>query len=175
MKIKRRSKQVKETKEAPMTAEVMEVTPDMAGDWLALNTNNRPLREHHVQNLAGTSGEVQSRQQAARSQEEANAWSVRLELQADCYAGVWAAHASEVSGGQVALEQGDIEEGLNAASRIGDDVLSGGRASPDSFTHGTGEQRVEWLRRGYQSGDPAQCDTFPSITGSGGGGSSYGK
>jgi predicted metalloprotease len=96
-----------------------------------------------------------------------------MELQADCYAGVWAAHASEASGGQVALEEGDIEEGLNAASRIGDDALSGGRASPETFTHGTSAQRVEWLRRGYQTGDPDQCDTFSAMNG--GGGSSPGK
>ena len=121
---------------------------------------------HHVQTLDGTSDRVRQAQAQAGGQAEANRWQVAMELQADCYAGVWAAHASQVSNGQVALEPGDIEEGLNAASRIGDDVLSGGQASPESFTHGSSEQRVEWLRRGLQSGDPAQCDTF----GTGGGG-----
>lgn len=120
---------------------------------------------HHVQTLEGTADRVRQAQSQARSQAEANRWQVAMELQADCYAGVWAARVGEASGGQVTLEPGDIEEGLNAASRIGDDVLSGGQASPESFTHGSSEQRVEWLRRGLQSGDPAQCDTF----GSGGG------
>ena len=92
-------------------------------------------------------------------EEQMNALSVRLELQADCLAGVWAHHSQKA---KAWLEPGDVEEGLNAASRIGDDVLSGGRASPESFTHGSSEQRVEWLRRGLQSGDPAQCDTFGS-------------
>ncbi len=117
---------------------------------------------HHVQTLEGTADRVRQAQSQARSQAEANRWQVAMELQADCYAGVWAARVGQASGGQVTLEPGDIEEGLNAASRIGDDVLSGGRASPESFTHGSSEQRVEWLRRGLQSGDPAQCDTFGS-------------
>ena len=128
---------------------------------------------HHVQTLDGTSDRVRQAQ-AQSSEADGNRWQVAMELQADCYAGVWAAHASEVSGGQVALEEGDIEEGLNAASRIGDDALSGGRASPETFTHGTSAQRVEWLRRGYQSGDPDQCDTFAAMDG-GGSGSSSGK
>jgi predicted metalloprotease len=117
---------------------------------------------HHVQTLDGTADRVRQAQSQARSQAEANQWQVAMELQADCYAGVWAARVGQASNGQVALDSGDIEEGLNAASRIGDDVLSGGRASPESFTHGSSEQRVEWLRRGLQSGDPAQCDTFSS-------------
>lgn len=117
---------------------------------------------HHVQTLDGTADRVRQAQSQARSQAEANQWQVAMELQADCYAGVWAARVGQASNGQVTLEPGDIEEGLNAASRIGDDVLSGGRASPESFTHGSSEQRVEWLRRGLQSGDPAQCDTFGS-------------
>jgi predicted metalloprotease len=112
---------------------------------------------HHVQTLNGSSDQVRRAQQRATSQGEANRYSVALELQADCYAGVWAANAGRVSGGTVALEEGDIEEGLNAASRIGDDVLSGGRASPESFTHGTAAQRTAALRTGYQSGDPAAC------------------
>jgi predicted metalloprotease len=127
---------------------------------------------HHVQTLDGTSDRVRQAQ-AQSSEADGNRWQVAMELQADCYAGVWAARASDASGGQVALEEGDIEEGLNAASSIGDDTLSGGQASPETFTHGTSAQRVEWLRRGYQSGDPEQCDTFSEITG--GGGSSRGK
>lgn len=114
---------------------------------------------HHVQTLTGAS---QGRAQA-RGEAEANRYSVALELQADCYAGVWAANASAVSGGEVALEPGDLEEGLKTANAIGDDALQrrgGGRVSPEQFTHGSSAQRVEWLRRGYQSGDPAQCDTF---------------
>lgn len=118
---------------------------------------------HHVQTLTGTSDQVQRAQQRASGQAEANQYSVALELQADCYAGVWAANAAAVSGGQVALEPGDLEQGLKTASAIGDDALqgrAGGRVSPESFTHGSSTQRVEWLRRGYQSGDPAACDTF---------------
>jgi hypothetical protein len=91
---------------------------------------------------------------------------VALELQADCYAGVWAANAASVSGGEVAVEQGDLEEGLRTASAIGDDALqrrSGGQVSPESFTHGSSAQRMEWLQRGYQSGDPASCDTFQGL------------
>ena len=89
-----------------------------------------------------------------------------LELQADCYAGVWAANAAAVSGGAVALEPGDLEEGLKTANAIGDDTLqrrSGGRVVPEGFTHGSSAQRVEWLRRGYDSGDPAVCDTFGAV------------
>ena len=112
---------------------------------------------HHVQTLTGVSAEVQRAQQRASGQAEANRYSVALELQADCYAGVWARNASAASGGKVTLEAGDIEEGLNAASQIGDDKLSGGRASPESFTHGTSEQRMEALQRGYRTGDPASC------------------
>ncbi|PZT99262.1 MAG: flagellar biosynthesis protein FlgM [Brevundimonas sp.] len=123
---------------------------------------------HHVQTLTGTSDQVRRAQQRAMArggggQAESNRYSVALELQADCYAGVWARNASAVSGGQVALEPGDIEEGMKTAQAIGDDTLqrrSGGRVSPESFTHGSSAQRVEWLQRGYQSGDPASCDTF---------------
>ncbi|MDO1560016.1 neutral zinc metallopeptidase [Brevundimonas sp. 2R-24] len=116
---------------------------------------------HHVQTLTGASAQMQRAQQAARSQAEANQYSVALELQADCYAGVWAANAARVSGGEVALEAGDIEEGMNAAAAVGDDALQGrgGSVSPESFTHGSSEQRMQWLRRGYQSGDMAACDT----------------
>ena len=126
-----------------------------------------PELGHHLPTLTGASDRVRQMQAQAGSEGEANRWSVALELQADCYAGVWAANASRVSGGEVALEEGDIEEGLNAASQIGDDNLTGGRASPETFTHGTSAQRVEWLRRGYQTGDPNQCDTFAAMGGSG--------
>lgn len=121
---------------------------------------------HHIQTLTGASDQVRRAQQAAGSEAEANRYSVALELQADCYAGVWAANAATVSNGEVSLEPGDLEEGLRTASAIGDDALqrrSGGRVSPESFTHGTSEQRMQWLQRGYQSGDPAACDTFADL------------
>lgn len=121
---------------------------------------------HHVQTLTGASEQVQRAQQGASSEAEGNRYSVALELQADCYAGVWAANAASVSGGEVAVEQGDLEEGLRTASAIGDDTLqrrSGGQVSPESFTHGSSAQRMEWLQRGYQTGDPASCDTFQGL------------
>lgn len=121
---------------------------------------------HHIQTLTGTSQQVRQAQQRASGQAEANQYSVALELQADCYAGVWAANASAASGGAVALEAGDLEEGLRTASAIGDDTLQrrqGGRVVPEGFTHGSSAQRMEWLRRGYQSGDPAVCDTFSAL------------
>ena len=99
-------------------------------------------------------------------QEEANRYLVILELQADCYAGVWAANAARVSNGRVALESGDLQEGLKTANAIGDDTLqrrSGRQVTPEAFTHGTSEQRKEWLMRGYQTGDPNQCDTFTAL------------
>jgi predicted metalloprotease len=114
---------------------------------------------HHVQNELGISSEVHRLEQRA-SEREANALSVRLELQADCFAGVWANHANSQ---RQLLEQGDVEEGLNAAAAIGDDRLqrSAGRSvSPDSWTHGSSAQRVEWFRRGMESGDMQSCDTF---------------
>jgi len=116
---------------------------------------------HHVQNLLGVSMSVQQRQRQV-SKTEANELSVRAELQADCYAGVWAHHAHKK---MQLLEAGDLEEGMNAASKIGDDALmrSAGRAvRPESFTHGSSQQRQEWLLRGLQSGDANQCDTFNS-------------
>jgi predicted metalloprotease len=114
---------------------------------------------HHVQNLLGISGEVQRRQRMV-SQEEGNALSVRLELQADCFAGVWAKHANQMS--QI-LEQGDLEEAMNAAAAVGDDRLqqqSQGTVVPESFTHGSAEQRARWFRQGFQTGSVDQCDTF---------------
>ncbi len=111
---------------------------------------------HHIQNLLGTSDQVQQIQRRG-SETEGNAASVRLELQADCYAGVWAAQ------NRSRMEPGDLEEGLTAAQAIGDDTLqkqSQGRVVPDSFTHGTSAQRQAWLQRGLTTGDPAQCDTF---------------
>ncbi|CAN5382535.1 neutral zinc metallopeptidase [soil metagenome] len=121
---------------------------------------------HHVQTLTGASQQAEEGQQNARGSAAGNRYSVALELQADCYAGVWAANAASVGNGQVAVEAGDIEEGLKTASAIGDDTLqerAGGRVSPESFTHGSSAQRVEWLQRGYQSGDPASCDTFADL------------
>jgi len=113
---------------------------------------------HHIQNLTGVLPEFNQRRQAM-SQEEANAYSVRVELQADCYAGVWANYAGQ----QNLLEQGDIEEALNAANQIGDDTLQKrmqGFAVPKTFNHGTSAQRKAWFERGYQSGSPGDCDTF---------------
>jgi len=114
---------------------------------------------HHVQNLVGTAEKVQAAQQRA-GKSEANELSVRMELQADCYAGVWANHAAR---SRQLLEAGDVEEGLNAASAIGDDRLqrmSQGRVVPDAFTHGSSEQRVRWFRKGLESGSLEACDTF---------------
>lgn len=114
---------------------------------------------HHVQNLLGVSSQVQRAQQRA-SETQANELSVRLELQADCFAGVWANRAQR---SREILEEGDIEEALNAASQIGDDRLqmeSQGYVTPDSFTHGSSEQRAEWFYRGVETGDINQCNTF---------------
>lgn len=115
---------------------------------------------HHIQNLMGTSEQVQRARQSARSEAEGNQYSVRLELQADCYAGVWANHAD---GENRILEAGDIEEAMTAAAAIGDDALqkqSQGYAVPDSFTHGTSQQRMYWFNQGLSSGDIQKCDTF---------------
>jgi len=120
---------------------------------------------HHVQKLVGTSDAVRQAQARASSQAEANRLSVALELQADCYAGVWAHDTNQRAGGQI-LESGDVEEGLRAAAAIGDDRLmrSAGRAAnPESFTHGTSEQRAMWLRRGLQTGSVDACDTFTEL------------
>jgi predicted metalloprotease len=116
---------------------------------------------HHVQDLTGTLGRVQERQQGL-SAREGNALQVRIELQADCLAGVWAANA-KARDGRPLLEPGDAEEGLRAASAIGDDTLQReeqGTVVPDSFTHGSSAQRVQWLKKGLESGDPAACDTL---------------
>jgi predicted metalloprotease len=120
---------------------------------------------HHVQRVLGIEGQVRELQQGRPDQE--NALSVALELQADCLAGVWGHAAAQrpqlTSDRQVALEPGDMEEGLRAAAAIGDDRIqrmSSGYVHPESFTHGSSAQRVEWLQRGLQSGDPDACDTF---------------
>ncbi|HEX3837180.1 MAG TPA: neutral zinc metallopeptidase [Steroidobacteraceae bacterium] len=115
---------------------------------------------HHVQNLLGILGRVDA-QRARSSAAESNALSVKIELQADCFAGVWARRAQHEQGWR--LEPGDIETALNAASQIGDDTLqkkSRGTIVPESFTHGTSAQRVSWFKRGIDSGDISQCDTF---------------
>ena len=114
---------------------------------------------HHVQALLGVSERVRAAQERAPPA-MANSLSVRLELQADCYAGLWAHHAATA---RQVLEEGDIEEALNAASAIGDDRLqrqAQGRIVPDSFTHGSSAQRTAWFRRGYEAGTLAACDTF---------------
>ncbi len=114
---------------------------------------------HHVQNLLGISGRVQAMRQRS-GEAQANQLSVRLELQADCLAGIWANHANRT---RSILEAGDVEEALNAATAIGDDRLqqqSRGHAMPDSFTHGSSAQRVRWFRRGLESGQLSQCNTF---------------
>ena len=115
---------------------------------------------HHVQNLLGINRQVQEAQQSSGSRAGANALSVGLELQADCFAGVWGHHASK----KQLLDSGDVDEGLSAAAAIGDDRLTGGRVSPESFTHGTSQQRAQWLRQGLQTGDINSCDTFRSNT-----------
>jgi len=116
---------------------------------------------HHVQNLMGITDRVEQLR-GQQSEAQANAVSVRVELQADCLAGVWAHHSQQTKGW---LEGGDVEEALNAASQIGDDTLqkkSRGVVVPESFTHGTSAQRANWFRRGLQSGNVSGCDTFGS-------------
>lgn len=118
---------------------------------------------HHIQNLLGISGRVQA-ERARLGQAESNALSVRLELQADCLAGIWA-HFAETELG--VLEPGDIEEALNAAAAIGDDRLqrrAGGAVVEESFTHGSSEQRVAWFSRGYEIGEMEACDTFQTAS-----------
>lgn len=114
---------------------------------------------HHVQNLLGISDQVHQAQQRS-SRAKANALSVRLELQADCLAGVWGNRADAA---KAIIEPGEIEQALNAAAQIGDDRLqqrTQGRVVPESFTHGSAAQRVRWFKRGMESGDLRQCDTF---------------
>jgi hypothetical protein len=114
---------------------------------------------HHVQNQLGIADKVHKAQQRA-SRAEANALSVRMELQADCLAGVWGKRTDTMKG---VLEPGDLEAALNAASAIGDDRLqqqAQGRIVPESFTHGSSDQRVRWFRRGFETGDMNQCNTF---------------
>jgi hypothetical protein len=118
---------------------------------------------HHVQTLLGISEAVRAEQQR-RGGAEANALSVRLELQADCLAGVWASHANR----NRILDPGDVEEGLGAASAIGDDRLqrqAQGTVVPESFTHGSSAQRVEWFQRGFVRGNTDDCDTFGASSG----------
>lgn len=115
---------------------------------------------HHIQTITGVSNQVRTAQQRARGEAEANAYQVMMELQADCFAGVWAHYADRTSG---FLDEGDIEEGLAAAAAIGDDTLqrnAGRRVTPESFTHGSSEQRQRWFTQGYRSGDVNRCDTF---------------
>lgn len=114
---------------------------------------------HHIQTLLGTSGKVQQLQQNL-NQRDSNELSVALELQADFYAGVWAHYNREY------LEEGDIQEALSAASAVGDDAIqerTSGRVVPDAFTHGTSQQRMEWFKRGYQTGDLSRGDTFKAL------------
>lgn len=115
---------------------------------------------HHVQYVLGIADEVNARQSRASSRAEANEWSVRQELQADCFAGLWANHANR---SRQVLEEGDIEEALRAAQAIGDDTLqrqTQGAVRPESFTHGTSEQRMRWFNTGWEQGTLASCDTF---------------
>ncbi len=114
---------------------------------------------HHVQNLLGIEAQVRARRERA-SEAEANLLSVRLELQADCFAGVWAKHSDQT---HHILEQGDVESGLRAASSVGDDTLqkrTQGYVVPESFTHGTSAQRVSWFKRGFENGSVSSCNTF---------------
>jgi predicted metalloprotease len=121
---------------------------------------------HHIQTISGTSDQVRNAQRRA-SEAEGNQLQVRMELQADCYAGVWANLARTPRTNQPIVEPGDFEEAMRAAQSIGDDTLmrnAGQRPVPESFTHGTSEQRQRWLRRGIESGDPRQCDTFAAAS-----------
>jgi predicted metalloprotease len=130
-------------------------TGDLAAQYIVAHEYG-----HHVQNLLGISDEVSQAQAAQPGQ--ANAISVALELQADCFAGAWARSADE----RRLLEQGEINEALNAAAAVGDDRIqqqTTGRIDRESWTHGSSEQRVSWFRRGYDTGDPLQCDTFEEV------------
>lgn len=120
---------------------------------------------HHIQNELGIADQVERKQRSARSDAEANSYSVRLELQADCFAGVWGNKVAN----QVNLTQADVQEAIRTAEAIGDDTLqsqSRGRVVPDSFTHGSSAQRMRWFNTGLQSGNPNSCDTFNVAYGS---------
>jgi predicted metalloprotease len=115
---------------------------------------------HHVQTLLGTSDKVRAAQQQAGSQEEANQWQVRMELQADCYAGIWAHYADSA---RQLVEDGDIDEALEAAQAVGDDTIQRriqGNVHQETFTHGSGRQRQEWFRKGFSTGQVDSCNTF---------------
>ena len=115
---------------------------------------------HHVQTLLGTSDKVRAAQKSARSQEEVNQWQVRMELQADCYAGIWA-HFADSS--RKLVEDGDIDEALTAAQSVGDDTIQKriqGNVHQETFTHGSGKQRQEWFRKGFSTGQVDSCNTF---------------
>jgi predicted metalloprotease len=126
---------------------------DAAGDFAQAYVLAHEIG-HHVQTITGTSQQVRQMQQ--RNPSQGNALSVQQELQADCYAGVWA-HATNR---RQLMEPGDLEEGLRAAAAVGDDRLSGGRRPRESFTHGSSAERAAWFRRGFESGRPEECDTF---------------
>ncbi|MBB6017037.1 neutral zinc metallopeptidase [Deinococcus radiopugnans] len=114
---------------------------------------------HHVQNELGIADQVEREQRSARSEAQANQASVRLELQADCFAGVWGNRV----GDQAKITQADVQEAIRTAQAIGDDNLqrqAAGRVVPDSFTHGSSQQRIKWFTTGFQTGDPNKCDTF---------------
>src|SRR5690606_1470251 len=108
---------------------------------------------HHVQNLLGIDDQVRAEQQSA-SQAESNALSVKVELQADCFAGLW---AKQIEG---RLESGDFDEAIDAAEAVGDDAIQGSGARRETFTHGSSAERQQWFRTGFDSGDPSRCDTF---------------
>jgi predicted metalloprotease len=130
-------------------------TGDLAAQYIVAHEYG-----HHVQNVLGISSDVSRMQQQDPSQ--ANTLSVALELQADCFAGAWAKSADQ----RGLLEPGEIEEALNAAAAVGDDRIqaqAGMRVDPDQFTHGTSQQRVDWFRRGYDTGDPRRCTTFQEL------------
>jgi predicted metalloprotease len=115
---------------------------------------------HHVQNLLGTADKVHAAEEHARSQEEANQWSVRMELQADCFAGIWAHYADK---SRQLVEAGDIDEALTAAQSVGDDTIQKriqGNVHQETFTHGSGKQRQEWFRKGFSTGQIDACNTF---------------
>ena len=138
--------------------DLMRERMDAGGDFAAAYVVAHEVG-HHVQNLTGTLGEV-NRAKSQMSQTRANDVSVRAELQADCYAGMWARRAQDRFG---TLEEGDIDEALGAAHAVGDDVIqsnAGTTPMPDSFTHGSAEQRQRWFATGFRSGDMRQCDTF---------------